>query len=99
MAVAVNCLVTDARRKFVCESILCDVRKSVTPYPRWKTTAPFRRTSTAPPGALLDLKAAKTESILCADTWAAAEQTEIAEAIANAAADSVLTRCSLLLSR
>jgi hypothetical protein len=50
MAMAVNCLVTDARRKFVCSSILCSERRSVTPYSRCNTICPPSMTMTAAPG-------------------------------------------------
>src|SRR6516162_2474156 len=50
-AIAVNCLLNDARRKLVCSSILWSVRRSVTPYPRSYTTRPFWITITAAPGA------------------------------------------------
>src|ERR1700684_482028 len=70
MQAAVNCLVNDARRKSVCASILVLLRRSVTPYPRRKTTRPLRTTSTAAPGASLDFSAAKMASIWLEDTCA-----------------------------
>src|SRR5579864_8647504 len=70
MQVAVNCLVNDARRKFVCASIGCRVRRSVTPYPRRKTGCPSWMTRTAAPGAALDFNAEKMASIWEEGTWA-----------------------------
>src|SRR6266567_7827895 len=74
IAVAVNCLVNDARRKFVLASMGCRVRRSVTPYPRRKTGLPSRTTRIAAPGALVDLRDAKMVSICVEETWAEAEK-------------------------
>src|SRR5271167_344724 len=74
MAVAVNCLVKEARRKFVFASIGRRVRRSVTPYPRRNTGCPLWITRTAAPGAVLDFRGAKMASIWEGETWAAAEK-------------------------
>src|SRR5258707_10791795 len=66
IAAAVNCLVNDARRKLVFESMGCNVRKSVTPYARRNTGRPSRTTRTAAPGALPDFRDEKMAST-CAD--------------------------------
>src|SRR6266550_2098730 len=70
-AIAVNCLLTDARRKLVWASILPKVRRSATPYPRANTAWPFLITSTAPPGAVFDFNSAKIASIFAGSTCAA----------------------------
>src|SRR5271166_284623 len=70
MLAAVNCLVNEARRKFVSASIGRRVRRSLTPYPRRKTGRPLRTTSTAAPGALLDFSELKMASIWVGETWA-----------------------------
>src|ERR1700680_4080864 len=71
MEAAVNCLVNEARRKFVFASMGRRVRRSVTPYPRQKTGCPLRTTRTAAPGASLDFSDAKMASIRLVRTWAA----------------------------
>src|ERR1700722_2553739 len=71
-AAAVNCLVKEARRKFVCASIRCWVRRSVTPYPRRKAGLPLWTTRTAAPGASVDFRESKIASILVEETWAGA---------------------------
>src|SRR6266545_987602 len=50
IAAAVICFVTEASRKRVRGSIGVRVRRSRTPYPRWRTVRPSLRTSTARPG-------------------------------------------------
>ena len=70
MQAAVNCLVNDASRKFVCASIGRKVRRSVTPYPRRKMGLPLRTTRTAAPGAVVDFSEEKTASIWAGETWA-----------------------------
>src|SRR5579872_2280259 len=70
MHIAVNCLVNEARRKLVCESMRCLVRRSVTPYPWRKNGMPSCTTSTDTPGASLDFNDAKTASICADETWA-----------------------------
>src|SRR5579871_1283216 len=70
MHAAVNCLVKEASRKFVCASIGRRVRRSVTPYP-WRNTAlPFLMTITAAPGASDDFSGAKIASICDDETCA-----------------------------
>src|SRR5438270_9598294 len=86
MAAAVNCLVKDARRKFVEGSMGCFVRRSVTPYPRRKTGFPLRMTRTAAPGALLDFRGAKTASMRVEETWAVAAPEEQTRPNSNAVA-------------
>src|SRR5689334_1388941 len=75
--VAVNCLVKEASRKLVFDSMGCRVRRSVTPYPWRKTTCPWRTTSTATPGALLDFSEAKRSSICVDETWAQEKEPRI----------------------
>ncbi len=48
---AVNCFVTEARRRLVSGSMRSRDRRSRTPYPRAKTVFPSFRTSTATPGS------------------------------------------------
>src|SRR5437588_7648560 len=64
MAIAVNCLVNEASRKFACASIFVFLRRSVTPQPCSKSVLPFCRTSTARPGASGEVTPEKTASIL-----------------------------------
>src|SRR6478736_3257905 len=70
MQVAVNCLVKEASRKLVFGSMGVRVCRSVTPYPCRKTTCPWRTTSTAAPGALLDFSEEKRSSTWADETWA-----------------------------
>src|SRR5437588_2442684 len=63
MAIAVNCLVNEASRKFACASIFVFLRRSVTPQPCSKSVLPFCRTSTARPGASGEVTPEKTASI------------------------------------
>src|SRR5260370_8689104 len=70
IAVAVNCLVKEAKRKFVFASIGRKVRRSVTPYPRRNTGCPSRTTRTAAPGAWLDLREEKMASTWVDETCA-----------------------------
>src|SRR5580700_10144251 len=86
MEAAVNCLVNDASRKFVCPSMGRTVRRSVTPYPRRKTGFPSRTTRTAAPGALEDFRGAKMASTWVGETWAEAVATEKISAQENTAA-------------
>src|ERR1700681_2904958 len=72
-AMAVNCLVTEARRKLVWASILPRVRRSVIPYPCVNTALPFLSTSTAAPGESFDRRLAKIELICFSQTESAAK--------------------------
>src|ERR1700740_365588 len=62
MAMAVNCLVKEAKRKFARTSIFVFVHRSRTPYPRSKTVLPFCRTNAARPGASREVTTRKSES-------------------------------------
>src|SRR6266851_9546562 len=76
-AVAVNCLVDEARRKLVCALILLRVRRSVTPYPRRKAMRPSRITSTAAPGPFSDFRLAKIAATSSAEGSEAAAMVAI----------------------
>src|ERR1700745_1606080 len=70
-AVAVNCFVNDARRKFVAGVIGPRLRKSVTPYPLRKTALSLFTTRTAQPGSRgvidFDNRASTCAANVCAD--------------------------------
>src|SRR5262249_17063933 len=67
IAIAVNCFVTDASRKFVFASIFDALPSFFTPYPRAKTTFPSCFTSIAKPGVLPVAKPSKMPAICFSD--------------------------------